>query len=470
MASSKLEYLKRYMSKEDNNDSSVKKKKKKKRTKDPGGFKIIDASMQGTDKHEKDPKLLKSKKYSQDLSDEEENFALLEEKPQIAAEFDERPALMTGKWKKMTGNINKSETLDYYTNSTIQSSNDNSKCDTSPPRRRRHDSSSENERKPSKRRHDSSSDESSTRVRKRHDSFSDDNQKNKSINTDSDASPPRRKNLSNRESDSDFSPPRKNRNNKTNVPSDSDNSPPRSRLEKNISDSDNSPPRVRKNRRQSDSDNSPPRTKNNSNLASKTLDGKKAGLQNANSLKSEMDKLRNEERNRLTALSSEISGKGAKTMVRGRLKEKQAEEERKKAEAEIPDAVKEKYSRWSKGLKQMDNDRRKIDHDLHEMGKSFARSAEDEDMNEKLKAEERAEDPMLAYMQSKRKKAIKSSGVMQYPEYKGPPPPPNRFGIKPGYRWDGVDRSTGFEKRLFEHSNKRKAVAEEAYKWSTEDM
>ena len=47
-------------------------------------FKIIDASMQGTDKHEKDPKLLKSKKYSQDLSDEEENFALLEEKPQVS--------------------------------------------------------------------------------------------------------------------------------------------------------------------------------------------------------------------------------------------------------------------------------------------------------------------------------------------------------------------------------------------------
>ena len=47
-------------------------------------FKIIDPSMQGTDKHEKDPKLLKSKKYSQDLSDEEENFALLEEKPQVS--------------------------------------------------------------------------------------------------------------------------------------------------------------------------------------------------------------------------------------------------------------------------------------------------------------------------------------------------------------------------------------------------
>ena len=77
---------------------------------------------------------------------------------------------------------------------------------------------------------------------------------------------------------------------------------------------------------------------------------------------------------------------------------------------------------------------------------------------------------MLAYIQNKRKKVASTSGITQYPEYKGPPPPPNRFGIKPGYRWDGVDRSTGFEKRLFEHGNRKKAVAEEAYKWSTEDM
>ena len=47
-------------------------------------FKIIDASIQETDKDEHDPKLSKRKKYSQDLSDEEENFALLEEKPQVS--------------------------------------------------------------------------------------------------------------------------------------------------------------------------------------------------------------------------------------------------------------------------------------------------------------------------------------------------------------------------------------------------
>lgn len=48
--------------------------------------------------------------------------------------------------------------------------------------------------------------------------------------------------------------------------------------------------------------------------------------------------------------------------------------------------------------------------------------------------------------------------------------PENRFGIRPGYRWDGVDRSNGYESKWFEMQNNKKAIAIEAYKFSTEDM
>lgn len=47
---------------------------------------------------------------------------------------------------------------------------------------------------------------------------------------------------------------------------------------------------------------------------------------------------------------------------------------------------------------------------------------------------------------------------------------PNRFGISPGHRWDGVDRSNGYEKKWLDKQNSKLAQEEEAYKWSTEDM
>ena len=80
-----------------------------------------------------------------------------------------------------------------------------------------------------------------------------------------------------------------------------------------------------------------------------TLDGKKAGLQRAADLKDEMESLRKRERDKFQRLDASVSGRGAATVVRGRPKEKQREEEELRKKNEITDEVKAQYKKWSKG-------------------------------------------------------------------------------------------------------------------------
>jgi pre-mRNA-splicing factor CWC26 len=111
-------------------------------------------------------------------------------------------------------------------------------------------------------------------------------------------------------------------------------------------------------------------------------------------------------------------------------------------------------------------------------GMTLARGIEDEQMEQRRMAVIREGDPMAMVAWKKQQEeqhtsqnlSSNASHVPRKPVYKGPPPKPNRYGIRPGYRWDGTDRGNGFEDQVLEALHSKGRKKEEAYKWSSADM
>lgn len=119
---------------------------------------------------------------------------------------------------------------------------------------------------------------------------------------------------------------------------------------------------------------------------------------------------------------------------------------------------------WGMGKKQKEELQRKHEELKFVKELPFAIHSDDIAYCAERKNELREEDPMMEY--AKEKKKNKSNK----PLYKGPPPPKNRYNIMPGYRWDGVDRSNGFERRYLAAIGNRLQNKDEEYKYLTRDM
>lgn len=220
--------------------------------------------------------------------------------------------------------------------------------------------------------------------------------------------------------------------------------------------------------------------------AARMADGTHAGLQSAAAVTAQIERRQQEERDQFEAerRAGLVRHGEEETYYRdatGRrvdVSMKRAEARRAAQEAEDKErAAKEAL----KGDVQAEEARHRREQLEDAKTMSLARTADDEDMNRALREERRWNDPMARFLGEadggggsgksggRGGAAAKGAGASsRRPVYKGPSPP-NRYGIKPGYRWDGVDRSNGFEAERFKAINRRERNKGLEYSWQMDE-
>jgi len=453
---SNADYLKKYLS-----DNTTDKEKKRKKKKVKGNIAIIDNDVNWDDlkapEDEEDAPLVVNvvDSRSDTVKRKQDGWkkvgAAAKDKSPMRSIKKASPPRRTRKYSSPSDNSPPRRTATRKDPKSPQRRRRKDSSSASPPRRNRKDSDTS---PPRRKRKDS---DTSPPRRKRVDS---DTSPPRRTRKDSDASPPRRKRI-----DSDESPPRSKR-------VDSDDSPPRRRRRK---DSDASPPR----RKRVDSDESPPRRKRvdsssedeKSNPRQKMSDGTKSGLNTKSEFLAMKPKI-----GKNSNLQQIIDdAKNAETVYRekgtGKKRDFEKEEELDAAERARKEEELKNYKVWNKGKKQLEQKEENVQSYLKEIEKPLARYKDDKDFNDMQRAKMHQDDPMFDYVMSKNKTKTKKARQQSSKKmYTGSSSAPNRFGILPGYRWDGVDRSTGFENKLFTYHNEKRIQVTQAWRANTDDF
>ena len=178
-----------------------------------------------------------------------------------------------------------------------------------------------------------------------------------------------------------------------------------------------------------------------------------AGLQSSSDFARREKELQDIKKNELKAIDPSLSGQYADTVYRdkrGRKLDMLNEFMRQEAIREGKEVkLKEATLEWGKATVQKQEHIEKIKEYEEVINEPFARSLDNPRLEKMRKEMRRDGDPMAAYLHSndvdepieQQAQTQRSSGK---PMYKGPTPRPNRFGIAPGYRWDGIERGKLF--------------------------
>jgi pre-mRNA-splicing factor CWC26 len=202
--------------------------------------------------------------------------------------------------------------------------------------------------------------------------------------------------------------------------------------------------------------------------------GHAAGVLTGEEFRVAEEKLRERRAAERAAMDPEASGKGAATVYRDKRGRKldmlnefmRIEDERAGAARE----AKEQFE-WGRGTKQKADEARARDELAAVAAEPFARTAADPALEASRRGAIRDGDPMADYFAARRDEAEEAARPPDAkPRYKGPTPPPNRFGIRPGYRWDGIDRGNGWENKLYKAQSEAVGRKNDRYAWSCADM
>ena len=121
---------------------------------------------------------------------------------------------------------------------------------------------------------------------------------------------------------------------------------------------------------------------------------------------------------------------------------------------------------WQGGLVQKQASASAVSRAMQMTGKPLAQYEDNAERDRAMRATSRWEDPMKGEIGVEKAKNMLETRR----RYRGPPPEPNRFGIEPGYEWDGIDRSNGFEREFFRKAASERENSKFAYKVATENM